>query len=211
MEAGVQFRLEEVTAKQTPWTLTLLEGRLRLERADGGEVHEIDRSDYGRGFEVHDIPGAPRVLTARLPKRRSFRLDPDTLAAVDRWLRPFTRTDVASILRTRLKWTLPIAILFLATSLPLPGVPEEGIEPVPFDGVGFALGAGLLVLGVLSRVAPHRNLFLLDAVWFLLLAGDTVWSVVGQGRSPLWLLLAAFLVWVAMTPLALYRRFAETD
>jgi hypothetical protein len=80
---------------------------------------------------------------------------------------------------------------------------------MPFDRVGFALGTGLLALGILSRIAPHRNLLLLDALWFLLLAGDTVWSVVGEGRSPLWLLLAAFLVWVAVTPVVLYRRFSQ--
>ena len=207
----VQLELKEVAAKKTRWTLTLLEGRLRLERGDGAEVHDVERSEYGRRFEVNSAPGTPRVLVARVPKPKSYRLDPGALAAIDRWLRPFTRADVAAVLRTRLRWTLPIAALFILTSLPLPGSPEDGIAPVSFDRVGFVLGAGLLVLGVLSRLSPHRNLFLLDAVWFLLLAADTAWSVIGQGRSPLWLILAAFLIWVAITPLALFRRFAESD
>ena len=87
----------------------------------------------------------------------------------------------------------------------------KAIDPIPFDVVGFALGVGLIALAILARVAPHRNLFLLDAIWFLLLAADTVWTVVGEGSSPLWLVLAAFLVWVATTPLALYRRFDSTE
>jgi hypothetical protein len=211
MNYGEQFEVEEVNAKKDRWRLSLLEGRLRLERDDGSEVHEVERSEYGRGLDVRKMFGSARTLMVRVPKAKAFKIQPEAYEAIERWLRPFTRSDVAAILRTRLRWTLPIAILFIITSLPLPGDPDAGIEALPFDVVGFVLGVGLIVLGILARVAPHRNLFLVDAVWFLLLAADTVYSVFVQGKSQWWLLFAAFLVWVASTPLELYRRFDSTE
>jgi hypothetical protein len=211
MTYGEQFEIEEINAKKDRWRLTLLEGRLRLEREDESEVHEVERSQYGRGLDLRKMLGSKQALVVRIPKAKAFRLEPVTYDAIERWLPPFTRADVATILRTRLRWTLPIAILFIIGSLPLPGDPAQGIDPIPFDVVGCILGVGLLLLGVLARVAPHRNLLLLDAIWFLMLAADTAWTVFAQGSSPLWLLFAGFLVWVAATPYSLYQRFAATE
>jgi hypothetical protein len=211
MSFGERFEVEEVTAKKGRWYLTLLEGRLRLDRDDESETHEIERSEYGRRLDVRKLMGSTQALVVRIPKARAFKLEHEAFEAIERWLRPFTRADVAAVLKTRLRWILPIAVLYMVGSLPMPGIPEEGIAPIPFDVVGFALGAGLIALAILARVAPHRNIFLFDAIWFLLLAADTVWTVVGEGSSPWWLLLAAFLVWVATTPLALYKRFASTE
>jgi hypothetical protein len=211
MSHGEQFEIEEMNAKKDRWRLTLLEGRLRLEREDGSEVHEVERSQYGSGLDLRKMMGSTQALVVRIPKAKAFRLEDLTNDAIERWLRPFTRADVAKILKTRLRWTLPIAILYIIGSLPLPGDPAKGIDPIPFDLVGCILGLGLILLGILARVAPHRNLLLLDAIWFLLLAADTAWSVFAQGSSPWWLLFAAFCVWIASTPLALYRRFDSTE
>jgi hypothetical protein len=211
MGSDGRFELEEVNAKKDRWFLTLAEGRIRVERDDGREGHDIERSRYGTGFELRKLPGSRQVLFVRMPKGKAFHLEPAVADAIERWLRPFTRADVAAMLKARLKWTIPIAILFILTSMPLPGDAEQGIDPIPFDPIGCVLGVGLIVLAILARVAPHRNLFLVDAVWFVMLAADTAWSVVAEGSSPLWLLLSLFLVWAAAAPLALYRRFESTE
>jgi hypothetical protein len=155
--------------------------------------------------------GASHALVVKIPKAKAFQLDSEAYETVESWLKPYTRQDVATILKARLKWTLPIALLFMFTSLPLPGNEVEGLAPVPFDLFGFGLGVGLIVLGVLARVKPNRNLFLVDAVWFMLLAAENAWTVVERGGSWWWLLFSAFLVWVALTPLGFYRRFEGVE
>lgn len=211
MDLKRQFELEEVSTKKERWILTLLEGRLRVQQAYGGESYEIERSEYGNALDLRKMLGSSHALVVKIPKSKAFQLDAEAFDAVDGWLRPFTRTDVATILRARLRWTLPIALLFMFTSMPLPGDPAQGIEAIPFDKVGFGLGVGLIVLGVLARFRPHRSLFLVDAVWFLLLAANNVWTVISQGSSPWWMMFSAFLVWVALTPLSFYRRFASVE
>lgn len=55
---------------------------------------------------------------------------------------------------------------------------------------------------------PHRVYILLDAFWFLALAGDTVRSVI-TGWSPLWLVMAGFQVFLVVTGVRQYRRFTR--
>ena len=211
MDDGRLLWVEEFSSTKDRWKLTLLEGLLRLEREDGSESHEIARSEYGGDLDLRKMLGSSHALVVKMPKSKAFQLDAEAYQVVEDWLRPYTRADVATILRARLKWTLPIALLFMVTSIPLPGDPEQGVPAVPLDLVGFALGAGLIALGVLARKRPHPVLFLADAIWFLLLAVQNVWMVAARGSSPWWMLFSAFLIWVAMTPLGFYRRFRSVE
>jgi hypothetical protein len=72
MTYGEQFEIEEINAKKDRWRLTLLEGRLRLEREDESEVHEIPVRPWPRpqkdvGFEAG--PGGAHTQGQGLPAR----------------------------------------------------------------------------------------------------------------------------------------------
>jgi hypothetical protein len=151
-----------------------------------------------------------RALVARIPKPVILKLDDSSLAVLTFWVGPLTLEDLKGELRRRLRWTVPIGLLFVLGSIPLPGDPAAGVAGVPFDPVSLVLGLGLIALSVAARIVPHPFLLALDGLWFLLLAADTVWGVVRGGDSVWWLALAAFLVLAGLQPLAAYRRFSAS-
>ena len=90
----------------------------------------------------------------------------------------------------------------------MPAVPDAKMDPIPFDPLDACLGIFLVLQGLLSRRWPHRIYFLLDSLWFLILAVDTTLAV-AAGSSPLWLGAVVLQAWLILTGLGYWRRFAQ--
>ena len=110
--------------------------------------------------------------------------------------------------RSRVKWFIPIALLFLFTSLPMPADPEAGLEALPLDVAGLMLGGGLLVIALIARIRPMAWLILADSFWLALLAGRGVQEVLFADSHWAWLFLDAWLVVMALQGVKTYRLLA---
>lgn len=204
------LELQPVRPNRAPWTLHVEDRLLRFEAPDRWQVHEVPHQEAATKLEVVSGGGNKGTLLVRPGgKKLLFTLTPEQRERIERWIGPPTADELRVKLRRRFAFTAPIAALFLFTSLPLPGDPSQGIEPVPFSPFSFVLGATLLVLWTHARLRPRAYLFLLDSAWLALLASDVVFDVLRGGFSPLWLLLAGLLISLVPYGLKQYRRFTQ--
>ena len=67
---------------------------------------------------------------------------------------------------------------------------------------------GLLAIGALARVKPHRIFFLIDSLWFVLLAGNTIFEIF-TGSSWLWSVLVVLQLLLAKSGIMQYQRFRD--
>jgi hypothetical protein len=146
------------------------------------------------------------MLILRLSKKTVFLLEPDQLKVLQEWLGPPTTKDLKIALKQRLKFAIPIGLLFLFFSIPLAGDPDAGLEPVPFDPVSAILGALFITLGLIMKFWPRRELFLLDAGWLVLLAAKITYDIF-YGSHWLWSLLILVLLFSAREAMRLFKRF----
>jgi hypothetical protein len=86
--------------------------------------------------------------------------------------------------------------------------PRSGISP-HFDVTSFTLGMILTVSCAFAKWRPHPVLFLVDSVWFSLIAINLTVDV-AFGRSRGWLVLVGLMVWMAVTGFKHYLRFRGT-
>ena len=186
------------------WALRLFPYGLRGERQDDHTSFHVVRTNLLDSIKILDELLLKRTLVVKKPRRTTLQLQPRGFAALSRWIGEPTLLRLA--LKNRLSWTLPIGILYVLTSLPLPGDVEAGIDPAPFNPVWAFLGAALLFQGLASRKWALPIFFLLDALWFLALAADTAHGV-AQGESPYWLILVVLQLALAVSGLQLWRRF----
>jgi hypothetical protein len=186
------------------WTLRLFPEGLRGEGQDDGASIHVLRAKLPDVVQLYDGWLLKRTLVVKKPRRTTLQLDPDGFRKLSRWIGGPTLLRMA--LRRRLSWTIPIGILFVVTSVPLPGDVEAGVEAVPFNPISAVLGTALIVQGVASRLWPRPVFFLLDALWFCGLAVDTVYRVT-QGQSSYWLVFVVLQVGLAVGGLGLWRRF----
>jgi len=188
------------------WTLTLYPDGLRGERADGGARLHLLRGEAPRMVQLVDTALLRCTVVFKKPVRATVKLDPAGYQQLERWLGRENLLRIA--LYQRLPWSLPIGILFLLGSLPLAPDPAAGVPGHAADPVGAALGASLILQGLLSRRWPHPVFFLLDSLWFSVLAGQTVMGVLA-GRSPAWLVLVALQVKLVVSGVRQWRRFSR--
>ena len=123
-----------------------------------------------------------RTLALNKPRKIMFRLPPEAVTAVVEWIGPSLLAS--HYLKRRYSWVLPLAIIWILGSLPVPGDPEAGQEAVPLDWFGMGLGFALLASWGFARWRPNPLLFLVDSIWFLCLAGYLTYDV-WNGRSKL--------------------------
>jgi hypothetical protein len=90
------------------------------------------------------------------------------------------------------------------------GNPAMGVEAVPFDPLGLGLGLALVIAWGCAKWRPHSALFLVDSIWFLVMAGH-LGREVAQGRSKGWLILVALLAWMAVSGVKHFVRFRGTQ
>ena len=198
----------ETGRKPQRWTLRLFRDGFRGERQDGAASFHVLRAKLLDAIQIVDGLLVKRTLVVRKPRRTTLQFGPPAFRRLSRWIGEPTLLRLA--LKQRLSWTIPIGILFVLGSVPLPGDPEAGVEAIPFNPVSAALGTFLIVQGLASKRLPRPVFFLLDALWFLGLAADTVYRV-WAGQSPYWLVLVVLQLGLAASGLRLWSRFREVS
>jgi len=192
------------------WKVTLEADALTLAAVDGppSESIQILRADAEEKIELHEWLFV-RMLVITIQKERvDVELERSQVALLKEWLGPPTIRRLKVALRRRLKWCLPVGIMFVFTSIPLPADPEVGLEAVPFDAVSAFLGASLIAITILTRIWFRRILFLLDGVWFSLLALDVTVGIF-RGDSLWWAISVIALILGAKGGFSEYQRFAS--
>lgn len=186
-----------------PWTLRLFAQGLRLTPQREGEaaIHLL-RSELATHVDLVNFGVTRRTLVVRKPKKRLFKLDPAAWEQMKDWIGRDARLRIA--LRQRLGYGVPIGVLVLISSLPVPGNAEAGIEGVAFSPLFATLGVLLIAGAILARRRPHPALFLVDSAWFAVVAGTLVLRVI-HGGSPLWLILVVMQVLLVWSGVSLFR------
>jgi len=197
--------LTEMGKATKQWSLTLYPAHLALAESSGERPYVILRDQVMKSATL--IEGI-RALALKEPLKATFKLDPEATSALAEWIgKPVL---AGYYLRRRYGWVLPVAVIWIIGSMPLPGNAAAGVEAVRFDAIGFGLGLTLVASWAFGMWRPHPALFLVDSLWFLLLAGYLVRDVL-QGRSKAWLALVAFAVWMVITGLKHFARFRGTS
>ncbi|MBI5570493.1 MAG: hypothetical protein HY914_11150 [Desulfomonile tiedjei] len=208
--AAESFLLNAASGIKGEWRACLSGDSLKLESPDGSHSVEIQAAEADEKLQLWESSLFPPFLVLLKPKRTAFKLDPDLLSRFKEWFGPPTAARLRQVLKPRFSFCIAIGILYLVTSMPLPGDSQVGIDPLPFDPVSAFLGVSLLVLALLAKFRPSRTLLLLDAVWFLLLTVNLGIGIY-QGNSPWWLILGAVLLWTAYEALRDYQRLKLDD
>ncbi|UCH49847.1 MAG: hypothetical protein JSU95_08830 [Betaproteobacteria bacterium] len=207
MNESSTFEVVAEVGRKGAWTVSLNADSLTIAAVDGEESFQIARADAEEKAELRESRLTTPFLSVSIPKKKVvFKLDRAQAASIREWLGPPTLVSLKAALKRRLRWSVPIGILFVLASLPLPANPEAGLEAVPFDPVSGFFGVSLLALSMLTRVWHHRILFLLDGVWFSLLALNVAVGIL-RGDSPWWTIIVIVLVIGARSGFSEYKRF----
>ena len=193
------------------WKVTLEADALTLAAVDGppSESIQILRADAEEKIVLQESRFFFRHLVITIQKEKVvIELEPSQVALLKEWLGPPTIRGLKVALKKRLNWCLPIGILFVLTSIPLPADPEVGLEAVPFDAVSAFLGVSLIAITILTRIWFRRILFLLEGVWLSLLALSVTVHIF-RGDSLWWAILVIVLILVAKRSFSEYQRFAS--
>lgn len=190
-------------AKQK-WTLALHPDHLALSEAPELQPYVILRDELMKSAML--IEGI-RALVLQKPIKATFKLEPEGVSVLGDWIgKPIM---ARFYLKRRYGWVLPVALLWVFGSIPIPGDPAAGREPSPFDLIGLILGLTLVGAWAWAKWRPHPVLFLVDSLWFLVMAGHLALAVV-SGRSKGWLVLVALLAWMVISGLKHFIRFRGT-
>ena len=199
------FDLEELGKKDRRWRLELRPSDLALFEGDDARPYVVLREQFHN--EGAMFSEGMRVLWLKKPKKVTFKLTPEVTTAMADWI---GKPMLARLyLKRRYAWVLPVAIIWVLGSLPIAGNPEAGTQAQPLDLMGLGLGLALVIAWAFAKWRPHCVLFLVDSIWFLWLAGYLIYDVV-HGRSRLWLILVALLLWMVVTGLRQFARFRGT-
>jgi hypothetical protein len=190
------------------WNVTLEPEMLTLSFSKSGEEYQISKSEASEKIELLGPFLTDKFLSAKIPKKQLFELKPEQAALLKEWLGPPTVKDLKITLKKRLKWCLPLGVMFIFTSLPMSAKPEAGLEAIPFDIVGAILGVVLIGLAVMMRFWPRRELFLVNSAWFLVGAVKVSYDII-KGSSWLWSILVLFLVMSVIEGVKQYNRFEK--
>ena len=209
MNESSTFEVVAEVGRKGAWTVSLDTDSLTIAAVDGDESFQIARAEAEEKAELRESRISNPFLVVSIAKKKViFKLDRDQAAAFKEWLGPPTMVGLNVALKRRLRWSLPIAILFVLASLPLPANPEAGLEAVPFDPVSGFFGVSLLALSIITRFWHHRILFLLDGVWFCALAVNVALGIY-RGDSPWWAIIVIVLLVGAKSGFSEYKRFAS--
>ena len=196
----------DVLRNKQQWRLLLFADLLRFDSSSEQPPIEIERSEAPEKTTIHDSLFMKRCLEVKADKKRVFQFGPVDFATLMDWIGPPTQRDLVVALKRRFAWVLPVGILFVLISLPLSGDPDAGIEPLAFDPISCGLGIGLIAIGVLSRFIAHRVFFLVDSLWFLILAGNITYNIV-FGSNWLWMIMVVLQLSLVASGVEQYRRF----
>jgi hypothetical protein len=201
-ESLAVFAVQELSVFRGPHPgkLIIFHDRLCFE-VEGQPVCQLLHAERSEKSQLH--PGLFAVsaghITIKTMTKRSFSLQSDALRAVQAWFGPPTPEDLRLALKRQLALITPIGSFFVLMSLPLGGL--------PFEPVLCAEGMILVFIGLLSRVSPHRVFFLIESIWFMVLAITTIGDVL-KGVNKWWLLSVLIQIAVAIHGVREYLRFA---
>ena len=193
--------LTEVGKPTGEWTLALHPNHLELKQASEAQPIGILRDELMKSAVL--IEGM-KVFALNKPLKVNFKLTEDATHAIAEWIG--LPVLAANYLRRRYGWVLPVAVIWMVGALPIPGDPASNLKPAAFDPIGFALGATLVLSWAFAKWRPNAVLFLVDSIWFAIMSGHLVMSVV-NGWSKTWLLLLIPLLWMAVTGVKHFYRF----
>lgn len=208
-EAQHSYTIMEQSMRGKPWHLTIFRDFLRLE-ATGVEAFAVSKDSAPEQVELMRPFMGGAILAVKANKRLVFRLDAPQQAAIEQWLGPPTRRTLAIALKKRFSWGLILGVLFIFSSLPIAGDPARGIKDLPFDPLSLLLGLVLIALRLVAKIRPNRTLFLVDSIWFLVLAGKVIFDIV-QGSNWLWGFVSVVCLMASYSALGLYSRFRNVQ
>lgn len=187
------------------WTIRASNAGLELEH--GGRSYVVPAGELPPRAMLADgvlIKGMLTVGLAPGRPREAFALDDAAMTELVRGLGP----EVAArwLLGQRLRFMVTLGLAFLLASLPIAGDPESGAEGAEADWYEAGLGVGLFVLAAAVRWRPRAWLFVVEAVWFFVLALKGAVAVATGTQSAGWLVLYATVATMGVTSLRLYRR-----
>jgi hypothetical protein len=198
--------LKAIGGRKGFWNLLLYPYMLSLQDTEGSVSFDIARQELSEKLEIVEPALTKPMLVLRLDKKTMFLLEPDHLETIRNWLGPPSPEDLQLALKRRLRLSIPIGLVFLITSLPMAGDPDAGLEPIAFDPISACLGGSLILLGLIMKLWPRRELFILDALWLVLLAAKIAYDIF-YGSHWLWALLILVLLFAAREGFRQFRRF----
>lgn len=200
--AGSQtLPLTEVGKPTDEWTLALHPEHLELTKASEAQPIGILRTELMKSAVLIE---SMKVFAINKPLKVNFKLTDDATHTIAEWIG--LPVLAANYLRRRYGWVLPVAVIWMVGALPIPGDSAANLKPVAFDPIGFALGATLVLSWAFAKWRPQAVLFLVDSIWFAIMSGHLVMSVV-NGWNKAWLLLLIPLLWMAVTGVRHFYRF----
>lgn len=205
-EPLAEMDVVDILSNKQRWRLRLFADLLQFDSSTEQPPIEIVRSESPEKTTLHDSFFMKRCLEVKADKKRVFQFTAVDFATLTDWIGPPTQRDLVVALKRRFAWVLPVGILFVLSSLPLSGDADAGIEPLAFDPIFCGLGIGLVTTGALSRFVAHRVFFLVDSLWFLILAGNITYDILA-GASWLWMILVLLQITLVASGFMQYRRF----
>jgi hypothetical protein len=196
--------IKEMSSRGKEWELTLHAEHLALADSAQGRPFVILRDQM---MKTAVLAEPVRALVLTQPLKLTFKLTAETAVALAEWIgKPALARHY---LKQRYGLVLPAAILCMVGSLPLPGNPAAGVQPIPFNPLSLTLGILLAVSWALAKWRPRPLLFLMDSIWFFAMGAQLVASIM-NGRSKGLLVLLPFLLWMVVRGVKHFRRFCGT-
>jgi len=127
--------LKEMGKTPKEWSLTLHPAHLALAESPDERPYVIVR---GQVMKSATLIEGMRAFSINEPRKLTFKLSREATTTLAEWIgKPVL---AACYLRRRYAWVLPVAILWILGSLPLPGDPSRNVNSLPFDPFGLVLG-----------------------------------------------------------------------
>jgi hypothetical protein len=187
------FEVADITPAKKKWFLGLHPAHLTLHESPEAQPYVLVRQSFPKEFNY--VPTL-RALVVNRPVKTSLKLTTEAGEAFTAWIGKGTLA--AMFLKRRYGFILPLALIWMITSLPLPGNPGTGLAAKPFDGIAFALGGFLMGAWAWARWRPHPALFLVDAIWFGCLAARMAVQV-QAGATRFLYIFVALGIWMMIT------------
>lgn len=197
-----------------PWTLSVFPDRWVFATM-GEEPKTIARTNLRKWVDLEVLANFG-ILHVTLERKLMFPLKPEGRAILRAWVGPPTRDDLVASLRKRYGMSSLVmsgVMVMLATPWFMPAwLATTGADPaMQFDWLLMIWGATTILGWVISRISPHRSLFLIDVVVQLGVA--LVWGYgVATGQRTWWLaLVILMMLFGANLSVRQFKRFSTAS
>ncbi len=213
IESVPTFGLVEQSREKRSWTLSVQPDALVLETA-GGPTYSLPHATARAALDI-DALVQFGMLKLRLDRPISFRHQPDVQQAVLQWIGPPTRDELVQSLKRRYgRANLIIGVVMIVISTPwlFPSwflTVATDAKADAFDWLLMIWGAGNLVCYAVTRLAPHRILFVLDGAFQLAISAWWSAGIVTGQRHWAWSFVPLLAVFGMKLAYRQYRRFAQ--